>query len=354
MIGFIWFVVAITIVAVLTPFITKIYFPHKLTWGEISISIIISIILSITSTLIVMYGGKSNTEIMNGEVVKKSQVEVSCSHSYQVCSGSGDNRVCVTHYEHFNDYDWRVFTTVGELNIDRIDRQGKDMPPRFKKVVIGEHVALESSYIDYLKEQETSLLYKKNHKENSRFEKLIPRYPRVYDYYHIKPVLFSGVRVSKETRDEYNRMLTDELRSLGNQKQVNVVVVFVNTDDVEFGEYLRNEWKNGRKNDQVVVLGVTDYPKVSWGYSFGWSKNQKINSSIKYDINHINEVTPATLTSLVVSNVKKNFTRRPMSEFKSYLWETPVQWWKLLIVIITQLVVNIGVAVYMIRNDITH
>lgn len=352
MIGFIWLIVGITIVAIVAPFAMRLIFPHRVTWGEVGASVGISVVFSIICTLLIMFGGKFNTEILNGKVVNKDQVQVSCEHSYQVCSGTGENRVCTTYYDHNWDYDWMVYTTVGDIRIQRVDRQGTEEPPRFSKVVIGEHVAMENSYIDYLKGIESSLLYRKNHRVDSDLQRLVPNYPNVYDYYRSKPVIFRGVGADKSTQNQYNLAMRNLLKEIGGTKQVNVVVVIANTDRAEFGEYLRNEWRNGRKNDQVVVIGAPNFPEVAWSYSFGWSKNQEVNPAIDYDISEIDTLTPEKLSDVIKTNVVKEFKRRPMEEFKSYMWETKVEFWKLILVIILQIAINVGTAYYFYHNDI--
>lgn len=351
MIGFIWLIVGITIVAIVAPFVMRILFPHHVKWQEVAASIGISIVFSAICASVIIFGGKFNTEILNGKVVDKEQVQVSCEHSYQICSGSGENRTCTTYYEHSWDYDWMVRTTVGDVRINRVDSQGTQEPPRFTKVQIGEHVAMENSYLDYLKGIESSLLYRKNHRVDPDLQKLVPNYPNVYDYYRSKPVVFRGVSANKDTQNQYNTVMRNVLKEIGNSKQVNVVVVIANTDRAEFGEYLRNEWRNGRKNDQVVVIGAPNFPEVSWSYSFGWSKNQEVNPAIDYDLSEIETLTPETLGNIVKTNVVREFKRRPMEEFKSYLWETKVPFWQFILVIILQIAVNVGATVYFYKND---
>jgi len=352
MIGFIWLIVGITVVAIVAPFVMRFVFPHHISWKEVGISVIISIIFSVVCTLVVLFGGKFNTEILNGKVVGKEQVQVSCEHSYEVCSGTGNNRVCTTYYDHNWDYDWMVRTTVGDIRISRVDRQGTEEPPRFSKVVVGEHVAMENSYVDYLKGVDSSLLYRKNYRVDPDLQKLVPNYPSVYDYYRSKPVIFRGVSANKATQEAYNLQMRNVLKEIGGSKQVNVVVVIANTDRAEFGEYLRNEWRNGRKNDQVVVIGAPNFPEVSWSYSFGWSKNQEVNPAIDYDISELDTLTPEKLAYIVKSNVVREFKRRPMEEFKSYLWENKISWWVFLLVIILQVAVNVGAAVYFYKNEL--
>jgi len=352
MIGFIWFIVAVTIFAIFAPFVMRFLFPHRVLWREVAASIALSIVFSVVCSLVVIYGGSLNTEILNGKVTNKAQEQVSCEHSYQVCSGSGENRVCTTYYEHSYDYDWVVHTTVGEIVIDRVDRQGTKEPPRFSKVKIGEHAAVSNTYVDYLKGIESSLLYRKNHKIVKEYERLIPSYPRVFDYYRTRPVIFSGISVDNAERKMYNDAMHDVLKEIGNSKQVNIIVVIVDSENPEFAEYLRNDWHNGRKNDQIVVIGAPEYPKVEWSYSFGWSKKQDVNPSIDYDVTRLEHLSPEALAETVKTNVVKHFKRRPMEEFKSYLWETEIELWKFVLVFFLQIAFNAGLSYWWYRNDI--
>lgn len=106
-------------------------------------SVALQSLLYVTLTL----GKAADVELLNGYVTGKERDVVSCSHSYECmcyytesCSGSGTSRSCTrtrhcsTCYEHSYDVDWDVHTTVGNLTIDRIDRQGLDQPPRWTAV----------------------------------------------------------------------------------------------------------------------------------------------------------------------------------------------------------------------------
>jgi hypothetical protein len=270
MIGFIWLIVGITVVAIVAPFVMRFVFPHHISWKEVGISVIISIIFSVVCTLVVLFSGKFNTEILNGKVVGKEQVQVRCEHSYEVCSGTGNNRVCTTYYEHNWDYDWMVRTTVGDIRISRVDRQGTEEPPRFSKVVVGEHVAMKNSYLDYLKGVDSSLFYRKNYRVDPDLQKLVPNYPSVYDYYRSKPVIFRGVSANKATQEAYNLQMRNVLKEIGGSKQVNIVVVIANTDRAEFQNaqtrFLDTKRIYNRELNSFVsgffMTSLNDFPKI--------------------------------------------------------------------------------------------
>lgn len=352
MISSIWFMVVICVLGIATPFVLKVLFPHRITAKEMVLSVILSIVVAGVVIFALMFGGKFNTEIHNGYVTSKSQERVSCEHSYQICSGSGNSRTCTTYYEHSHDYDWVVYSTVGTIRIRRVDDQGVREPPRFSKVVIKEPVALESTYLDYLKGIDNTLLYTPNVSKVKEFERLLPNYPRVYDYYRSKPVIFRGVNVTPQDRAAYNSAIRNMMKTLSYQKQVNVVVVIVDTKNPSFGEYLKNDWRNGRKNDQVIVVGAPEFPKVEWAYAFGWSKNQMVNKALQYDVSALDVLTPENLVEVARTNIKENFVRRPMESFKSYLWETKLEWWKILVAALVQIMANVALAVWFYREDV--
>lgn len=144
-------------------------------------------------TFAAFYGGKAtkthDTEILNGQVTHKEKNRVSCSHSYSChCrTDSKGNTSCDTCYEHSHDYNWDVYSTVGELTIDRIDRQGAHEPPRWTVVMPGQPVAMDHGYTNYVKAVPESVfrvdtIYSKEKLKNIP----VPGYPlNVYDYHYV-------------------------------------------------------------------------------------------------------------------------------------------------------------------------
>lgn len=200
------------------------------------------------------YSQMADTEIWNGQVTGKQQVRVSCGHSYECfCTTDRDgNRTCQTCYEHSNDYDWRVYTTVGNLNISRIDRQGTRTPPRWRAVQIGEPASTENRYTNYVQAVPQSLYNMTAAHDESL--PAVPDYPRVYDYYRINRVLTVGANYAQA--DALNTQLGMALRTLGPEKEANVIVIVANTPDQMYRYKVESEWIGGNKNDVIVLLGT--------------------------------------------------------------------------------------------------
>lgn len=352
MVEIFWVLVGLGVISLAAPFVLRVLFPHEITAKELALSVLLSLVLGGFVLYLLVYGGRTNVELRHGHVVSKFKDQVSCEHSYQICTGSGNNRSCTTYYEHSHDYDWVVRTTVGNITINRVDRQGVKEPPRFSKVVIGEPVTREFTYIDYLKGVNNTLLYTRNANKDREFQNLMPRYPRVYDYYRSEPVIFKGIKVDQGTKQAYNAAVRSMLKTLARQKLVNTIVVVVGTERSSFGEYLKNEWRNGRKNDQVVVIGAPEFPKVSWAYAFGWSKVANINKALQYDFANIGELSPANMVETLDNNIRKSFVRRPMEEFKHYIWEAEVSWTKLIGLLLFQVFGNLAICFLIYKYDL--
>lgn len=255
-------------------------------------------------------------QIMNGEVTKKYRDTVSCSHSYScnchtVTRGSGKDRYtteeCDTCYEHRHDYDWVVETTVGNLDIDRVNRQGDEEPPRFTKVVIGEPASREGTFKNYIKAAPQSLF------NNQLLQSPMPEvaYPNVYDYYRINRVLCVGCTVPQVIRDRVNLRMNMALKQLGPKRHLNIVVVFTNQPQ-SYTQVLQARWVGGKQNDIVVLLNPGQ-----WSSAFSFSKTTLVNYEMQDSINAVKfEGDYADALSDAIIAGTKSFVRKHMSEYE--------------------------------------
>ena len=346
---FLYIILFLTVLSVSTPFILKLQYPHKINWKEVILSIVVSLLISGISVALSV-GNIYNTELLHGQVVNKQRVKTSCEHSYSCnCrtttnSNGNSSTTCDTCYEHSHDYDWTVYTTVGNIDIVRIDRRGDNEPPRFSKVEIGEPASKESWYVDYIKGSYSVFNIQDNPVDHP-FKHIIPRYPNVNDYYNTNLVL-STHRIPSDIKRLINDGLRDSLRSLGRKRQVNAVVVITDKDQ-SFGEFLRNEWNNGRKNDAIIVIGVNKENEILWSFVFGWSENKLFDIQLRNELNDIVSITNTTeIVTTITNNIDKYFTRQSMSDFKYLLYERDVSGWMILFILFLQLGANIGISVF--------
>ncbi|HEY4519607.1 MAG TPA: hypothetical protein VJH33_01030 [Candidatus Paceibacterota bacterium] len=267
------------------------------------------------------YAQTADTEIWNGAVTGKEKEWTSCEHSYscncrESCSGSGKDRscseVCDTCYEHSNDWNWKVRTTIGNFNISRIDSRGSKEPPRWSKVASGQPVAFEKPYVNYIKAVPESLFHF-NSSLKEQHEKLLVRYPRVFDYHYANRVIPVGVTLPDI--EAWNYELALMLRELGPKKQANIVLIVVKTPDQGYAHAIEAHWLGGKKNDVVVVLGVPEYPNIGWAYIMSWTDSQIFKVQLRDALLALGTVEKDAVLRTIHQHVATTFVRKPMADF---------------------------------------
>ncbi|ADM79930.1 hypothetical protein phiAS5_ORF0087 [Aeromonas phage phiAS5] len=337
----------ILIVPLLVPFIYKFWFKRTYTYGEMAANAAIAVALTGLVYGMGAYRAMYDTEILSGYVTSKERTWVSCSHSYdcrcrqvRTCSGSGKNRSCSTTrqcdtcYEHSNDWDWDVHTTVGNFEIDRIDRRGTLEPPRFSKVVIGDPAAREHGYTNYIKAAPDSLFA---HDKNliEAYKNKIPKYPEVYDYYNVNRV----INLTGANTKDWNMYLSEALKSLGKDKQLNIIAVLTN-EPLEFSQALFYNWAGGKKNDVVMAFGIEKGTnKVAWFQSTSLGNgmgNQELHITLRNE--SVDKEISLDLLKQNVSIIANKYNRLPMEQFEYLKDQSEPPLW----VVILALVMGIG------------
>lgn len=331
MANFLWLLlIPLTVIAAL-----KLILRKTITWLEAGVKAAVVTVVIGVAYGIAMWGNLSDTEILNGQVVKKYSEEVSCSHAYlcncrSVCSGSGNSRtcstVCSTCYLHPYDKAWRVITTFGRVTIDTIDPQGLREPPRWTAVMIGEPAAAMNTYRNYVKGAPNSLFNMHAAKtERERHAAVIPPYPRVYDYYRVAHAINVNTNISNLA--EWDAHLDGILRTLGAKKQVNINVIFVTKFGREYKEIIERAWVGGKKNDVNVIIGVDSSGKViEWVEAFTFGKtrgNELLAVMLRDELQSIGTTEePERAVNLIGKLVAENFNRREMAEYEYLKSET--------------------------------
>lgn len=234
---------------------------------------------------IAYWQGTADREIWNGEITNKQKLRVNCEHSYPCnphpcnCDKNGCSTCYDTCYEHNYDIDWRVYSSTNEqVNIDRIDRQGLQMPPRWGAAFIGEPFSSQHTFTNYIKANPKSVLLGQKG-DLKKWGSWIPEYPEVFDYYQVNHFLNEGVpRVNEAT---WNYLLSNANRSLGPTKQVNLIVVAVPTDDPTYTYAFKDKWLGGKKNDAIILIGSKDGHEINWVDVVSWTPNKEYNIYVR-------------------------------------------------------------------------
>lgn len=324
------------IIIIIFAAIVHLLFSKRITFQESLVQCGVTTVLGMFIIMGMYYRDMTDYAVINGQVTSKARVEVSCSHSYRcncytTCSGTGSQRTCTEHcstcYEHGYDVDWRVKTTVGNLEIDRVNRQGTKMPPRWDAVVIGEPASRTSSYINYVKAAPDSLFRADGDAQNLELKTLVPKdYPKVFDYYRYNRIMLTGGATYPDVA-KLNDNLNNALREMGARKQVNIQVLFVGTTDPNFRYVLERAWLGGKKNDVIVLVGMDKQSVPQWFdvVTFGRnSGNEMLAVVLKDDLRALKDRhqfgNPDMLSEVLLKDIDAHFTRKQMKDFE-YLKE---------------------------------
>jgi hypothetical protein len=235
---------------------------------------------------------------------------------------------------------------VSTWDIHTIDRQGLNEPPRWTQVKTGDPVCTTHSFTNYVKAVPDSLFHANlTHK----FDALVPEYPDgVYDYYKLNRAISVGVPVPDIL--QWNADISDILRTLGPSKQANVIVIFVNTSDESYLHALEGKWIGGKKNDIIVILGITKYPKIDFVAISSWTDAQLFKVQLRDDIAAVGTVDRAKIIQAIQTNTAKAFQRKHMKDFEYLKSQIEPPMWVLILAVLLGIVASIATTYFVHRN----
>lgn len=296
----------------------------------------------------------SDYEILNGQITSKDRLHDSYVRRYdcncrEVCSGSGEKRscsqVCETCTEDRYTVTFACGSTIGTFEIDKNDSSSAsiyNMPDnaRWAQSYVGEPVAKASRYTNYVQAVRGSLFRPAEADLKSKFAAMLPEYPiNVYDIYHVDRFISVGISVPNAAT--WNAKISEMLKTLGPSKQVNVIVVVVKTDDPNYTYALRDYWHGANKNDVVLVIGSTEYPKITWANVISWTDREIFKTMLRDEIVALETINVDTALTVLNRTISTEFSRKRMRDFEYLSAEVdPPQW-------VVTVAVSIVVLLYM-------
>jgi hypothetical protein len=222
-------------------------------------------------------------------------------------------------------------------------------PPRWSKVIIGEPVAVTSSYTNYIKGSPDTLFRHQGLIE--KYQKSIPGYPgEIYDYYRLNRLVPVGVTVPDAAL--WNRDLSELNATLGAAKQVNIVVVVTKNAPEDYYYALEQSWIGGKKNDVVLVVSVDDANNIQWTQVMAWTDNKMLHVSLRDQVNAVGTLAREPIIRALSGSVSAFYVRKPMKDFEylsGLIKPTPGQW---LFSMIFGLVLSIGMGIFVFTQDV--
>lgn len=356
----------------------------RITWKEFLITEGIMILLIAGGWHIARQQSIHDVEIWNGWIAKASYYEewweqVPCQHSIP-CSHldkDGDPIHVNDGYYHLYDVDyvppyWEAETSNNEkISIDEkyfqyltkafgnseyivINRSTKDHGRGNKYItryLMGQSefipTAIEHSFINYIKASPNTIWRRSG--QGDKFKVLIPNYPRVENKFECNRVLPMGLNIP-DIR-EWAKELSAINGRLGSKKQVNIILVVVNTSDSSYLYNLEQKWLGGKKNDLVIIIGATNYPHIDWVRIMSWSKSEQLKVEIRDAISVLSLEKRTEILKTIESMVDQKFVRRPMADFKYLMasWQpTP---WVTMLIFLLGVGITTALTIYFISND---
>lgn len=320
------FLALVIIIPLIITWAAKIIWPHKIQWRELAVALVVSVLISVAIYGTGKFGQTSDRLVINGEVTSKERVHDSYMRSYSCncvtrCSGSGKNRSCNTScstcYEKRFTVNWKCHTNIGSYSIKSLDSTSRSVylasdPPRYTEIKVGDPASRTDMYINYVKAVPDSLFHKT---KVEKFANMIPEYPgEIYDIYKIDRAVSAGVAVPDIKA--WNADISNLLRKLGPQRQANVIVVFANTADQSYLYALEGAWIGGKKNDIIVTIGTTSYPKIDWVGVSAWTDRELFKVTLRDDIMQLGTIDREKIIKAIDDRVMSLYVRKPMEDFK--------------------------------------
>lgn len=340
-----FFLIAAAALAI--PLVAKAAFHHSICKKEWAIQTVIMVV-----AMVGIYGGlmsaqTSDVRVQNGELASKHRDRVSCSHSYscncrQVSTGTkGETRQeCDTCYEHSHDYNWILVTTVGDLKVDRIDRQGRREPPRFTSATPGDPVAVTERWSNPIKGAPHSVFRGDVATDDPMLEGT-PAYPSDLRDIHYLDRVFAvrGAELADQAAT-WDARLADSLKTIGREKRGNAILVFTGDANRSYANVLERLWLRGKSNDTVVVMGVQN-GAISWAESFGWSQNPRLYVDLRNDLEGLT-ATPDAVLPVVEQAILLHFEETPPETFDHLAGDVTLPTWAILLLAFVTLGLSIG------------
>lgn len=347
----------------------KFKYDHHISTKEVLIHAglcVVGALVVLAGNYAFLYSNLTDTEILNGEVISKYNHKEtctqssSCKHYYtkEKCRSYTDSKgkrqkSCTTYkvFDYPYEIDWYVKTTVGESRIERVNSQGTYTPQRWEIVKKGDPASAENTYMNYLFADEHSLFTENKFEDtyDEKYRASVPPYPYVYDYYKTNHVInltnldISGI-------DDY---ISNELKVLGPEKQLNIVVVIYSYKDSQMVNAIISKWRGGKKNDVIMFYGIDENGVVQSYKSTSFAQgmnNEKLHADLR--INAFSKKMSIDLIQDQVHNISTEYKRLPNETFSFLKYKLQPKKEVLLGCSFILLVLSIVVGVYMRENEL--
>lgn len=385
----IWFLLGIpllvTIIIALFYFKKAVWWEYCLIWGVSIISILLAQAITESTAI-------SDKELWGFNGVKAEYEEPfsywsTCTETYAcgtTCSGSGSSRSCSTRYctrtypcvKHGGDTA-RLFDQTGR---QRWISKSKFLQLEKSKWANSETIELhrEQSY-NIINDGDLRVtvwpgdwrnaqpIVEGHTYENRTQSSTTMRFKKVseddklrfglFDYPHIENLECPTVIDSSGNEwaaDIYFKYVNG---TLGPKKFLRIWVLIFRDQPREAMLYQEGYWKNGNKNEFIICVGADKNDNVTWGGVISWTEVEELKvefrNYVELEMKKVSDESLMELAYFADENLGARYVKPEFTEKFKHLSVQPSKT-SMVIVAVIILLINIGIAAYVVCNDVDH
>jgi len=350
--------------------------PNEFVWIEFPIQILVGVLSTVLVFACLYYEATDlkDYEILNS-YAQRAEYHEPWTEWVTVCTKVGKSTSCTRHCTGFHGPEWIIYhkntreTAIAQSNyknlVSRFGNEKHFHIFRPNQCSIGNGngdvttyggepqklvpTAKEHQYVNYIKGSKTTIR-RRSLVNISGYQKQLKEYPHVhngtYGEIEFDRVVDVGNVMSKEWQTQVDYQLDTTLSTLGEKKEVNILLYLIPDNRTAFSAALEAFWVGGKKNDVVVLIG-TDGKKIDWTEILSWTTQEDFKTKLKRRISDLGSLDQngsqlATIITDQVSQPKESggFVRRPMQDFEYLAEEVELPVWAgLLMILIVGLLV---------------
>lgn len=143
--------------------------------------------------------------------------------------------------------------------------------------------------------------------------------------------------------------------TMGGFKKVRLWVLIYKNQSADIAELQKVYWKNGNKNEFIIMLGVNDQYNLDWFDIMSWTEKEDTKIIVRNYLadlrgNKLDTVTMHKFSIWLTDFIQKSYVK-PSFEKYSYM-TVPPSWTAIIISYIIVLLVCIGVGFFVVKNEI--
>lgn len=348
--------------------ILLVFYKKHVVWWELAVPIAASTIFILVAKAICIHSLTTDEEYLGGYITQVRYYEDWNEYIHRTCAYKCGKSTCYRDcsYVKYHPEYWEAISTVGTFNIS--EQKYKKLLNQFGATPVfrelhrnsytndgdmysgdwkNDNATLEPAVVSHNYENRPKAAvnvyhFDKPDSADVRQYKLF-EYPPIYDVYKQDALL--GYNDPKAAR-----MLQILNSRLGAPKQLRVFILVFKDQPREAAIMQENYWEGGNKNEFVICIGIDAQQRVKWSHDFSWTEREDSKVETRTFIENQGILDLPAIVDFTYTELNEKYERKNFADF-NYLNIEPTLKQVVWIFIFT-IIVNIGVAVWVVKNEI--